>query len=203
MAFQAVPDTASVTIRYSLNGEIMENTVHAEKPGGYTIPNLQLLADLVDGKVGVFWKPIQPAAAIYADTTVRGLAEENDFVTTAVLNAGPGALIVSALPGNVTFSIKKASAQTGRSARGRLYWIGPHENMLTSNENVFNILDAIAMVDAVEEVREGIQNACWTPVIVSRFQNKVQRAFGVTFNWVTTSSVDNFVDSQRGRLAGG
>lgn len=200
MAFQAVPDTAEIVIKYNLSLEPMFNVLHARRVGGYTILALQELADAMDLSVAAEWLPIQTDQAVYQEVVVRGLAVENDLEAMANLSAGPGLKLSTGQPGNVTLSVKKSSGFTGRSARGRLYWIGMPRDNLSTNANVIKALDRTAIVDGVEGLRVDILATSWLPVIVSRFTGGVKRPTGITFDWTTTSSVDDNIDSNRRRL---
>lgn len=200
MAFQAVPNTAEIVIQYFGNDVTMHNVLHAEKAGGYTLADLQLLAAAVDFGIFSHWLPLQTLDYTYISTTVRGLALPNDQETTNTTNSGPGGDLSNALPGNVTFAIKKSSGLTGRNARGRVYWMGLPSNQLKANENVLIATDAVNIEIAVEALRQDIASTIWSPVIVSRFLNNVKRPTGVTFPWVDTIRVDDNVDSMRPRL---
>ena len=201
MAFQSVPETAEAVIKYTLHGELMLNTVHARFVGGYDLADLQNLADVVGAAVVANWLPQQSIDASYDITAVRGLEFENDQEAVSILGNGPGTVASVAMPGNVTLSIKKASTQTGRSARGRLFFLGMPRSFLDTNENFFTSSAATAMQAAVEAVRIAIAGSGWSPVIVSRFTNNAKRPTGVTFFWATTIAVNDNVDSLRGRLS--
>ncbi len=202
MAFQAVPDTAEIDILYTLNGEVVQNVYYARLPGGYALTDLQAIADIIDLQVHGTWKPQAPAEAIYIRTEVRGLAFENDLVATQALSTGPGTHSSAALPNQVTFSIKKTSGLTGRSARGRTYWIGVPTNVLQpGNENLVSSTWAVAVVAAIGFFRAVIASVgLWEPVLVSRFTGGAQRPVGVTFPWTGETFVDQRVDTNRGRL---
>jgi len=202
MAFQRVPNTVEIDIIYSYNGELVQNVFYAEFGGAYAQANLQSLADEVDITVDALWLPVQPVEAVYLRTEVRGLNIENDFTATQNLNTGPGLDISSALPNNVTFSIKRISPFSGRSARGRTYWIGISEDKLKpADENRIIAADVTAMVAALDAMRAEINTVFqWTAVIVSRFTGGVKRAEGVTFDWIGTVAVDDIIDTRRGRL---
>lgn len=201
MAFQAVPDTAEIIIRYVQNFEEMVSTLHARQAGGYTLGELTTLATAVDAEIPVTWLPAQTVDAVYQSTTVRGLAFENDQEVTVNTSSAAGDRAAAGLPGNVTFSIKKGSGLTGRSARGRLYWIGLSRDQLSANENVLGAVAVTDVVNALDQMRLAIITAGWQPAIVSRFSGGVKRVVGVTFDWSTVSAVDDNMDSQRRRLA--
>jgi hypothetical protein len=200
MAFQAVPDTVEIVVEYTQNGSTMNNVMHAEKVGGYGLVPIQTLAAAVDAAVAASWLPIQTVEAFYTRTTVRGLAVENDIEWTNSVSSGVGGSATAGLPGNVTLSVKKFSALTGRSARGRMYWIGLTGAMLSPNENVLNAADVVAIETAIEAVRLAIQASPFLPVIVSRFTAGAARPVGVTFDWLGSIAVDLNVDSMRTRL---
>jgi len=200
MAFQAVPDTAEITMVYVQNLETITNTIAAEKPGGYSQLEISTLAILVDGLVATHLLPLMTLDATYLRTEVRGLAVINDLFAQDATSTGPGGVAVEGLPNNVTLSIKRSSGFTGRSARGRVYFIGFPVNDLSGNENQFTQAQVDAAVAGWEGVRTGILTGPWTPVVVSRFENGLERPTGKTFDWISTTAVNRNVDSQRGRL---
>lgn len=200
MAFQAVPDTAEVTIIYVQNLETVTNTFHVEHVGGYDQLDINFIAAKIDTFVGTELLPVMSLDCVYERVEVRGLATENDLFDTADGSAGPGEDISAGLPGNVTLSLKKSSEKTGRSARGRWYFNGAPEDTLASNENVFIPAAVDGMVAAVDALREGAIAGGWVPVIVSRYTGGIARDEGKTFNWTGVVAVNNNVDSQRRRL---
>jgi len=201
MAFQSVPETAEIVINYTGAFKPMVNVINARLIGGYNLTDLTVLATQVDADVAAFWLPQQDDDFNYVSVTVRGLEFENDQEVTVNFSAGPGQIIGQAQPGNVTLSAKKSSGQTGRSARGRLFWIGAPTEKLKANKNLFSDAYILLVQAAVEGVRNGINATTWNAVIVSRFNNKVKRPFGVTFNWTSTVVLNDTVDSMRSRLA--
>ena len=162
--------------------------------------DLTTLADVVDQAVVDDWLPIQSVDYLYVNTVVRGLDLVNDQEVTDSSGSAQGALSASALPDNVTLAVKKASAFTGRAARGRLYWIGAPLSKLATNENQWTVSGAAEIEDAVDALRIAITGSVWQAVIVSRFANGVKRPFAITTNWIDSVTVDINVDSQRRRL---
>lgn len=202
MGFQRVPDTAQISIVFTYNGETCINTMYAEKAGGYSLGDLQALAAQVDVQVGSSFLHLQPPEVSYVKSEVRGLDQENDLVAEDSTNAGPGTETSLAVSNQVTFSIKKGSGLTGRSARGRVYWIGiPRSKLDGADENQLLAAYAAELVDAIEDQRVGINAVTgWEAVLVSRFQGGAKRTEGTTFPWTTTTNVDTRVDTQRRRL---
>lgn len=204
MAFQPVVDTVEIDIIYTQNGEPVQNVFYAELPGGYVLADLVALAGVIDAQVQGTWKTQQNTDTIYIRTEVRGLAVVNDLTASDNTNTGPGVHIGGSSPNNVTLAVKKASGLTGRSARGRTYWIGcARAELLGSDENRFVSAYVASLVAAVDSIRSSINGTpLWVPVLVSRFTAGLPRASGKTFPWVSTVSVDTRVDTQRGRLPG-
>ncbi len=153
MAFQSVPSTAEIVIQYRQNSQDLLNVLYGFKPGGYDLTTLGQLANSIDNAVGASWLPEQTLDTSYISTTVRGLEFENDQEVVDSANAGPGIELSPGLPGNVTLAVKKGSGLTGRSARGRLYWIGMRRDQLSSDENILLAVEATAIVAAVEAMR--------------------------------------------------
>ncbi len=200
MAFQRVPDTAIVETIYQQNSKIIEMTFYAEFSGGYSQGDLNTLAANVDNRVGSSFLPIQTIDATYLRTEVRGLNSINDMAALNVINAGAGANTIEGFPNQVTYAVQRNAGLTGRSARGRVFWIGLAKNDVGPNENFLNSIDAIAIVLAVENMRVSLDLSGWNAVIVSRVTGGAPRAEGVTFNWINTLAVDERVDTLRGRL---
>ncbi len=200
MAFQSVVNSAEAVITYAGHGQEFKNIVHAQKVSGYDLTDLEALAAAVDASVVADWLPIQSSDYTYLNTTVRGLNAINDQETTDDTGSAAGGGGANALPDNVTLSIKKSSGLTGRSARGRLYWIGTPLGKLATNENQYTTAGRDEIVAAVEALRVAIGATAWDPIIVSRWLDNVKRSTGAVFPWVDTVAVNINVDSQRRRL---
>lgn len=202
MAFQSVPETAEVDIIFTLNGVTVQNTHYARHPGGYILSDLQALADTIDGAFVTNSQDDSPSEVTYVRTEVRGLEFENDQVASANTNSASGTHGGDALPNQVTFAIKKVSGQTGRSARGRVFWVGiPDSETVAADENFLVQTYVDNIVANIDWIRTLINTTSfWTAVLVSRFTAGAKRDEGVTFPWIDTLAVDNRLDTHRGRL---
>lgn len=202
MAFQPVIDTVAIEVNYTQGGEPLQNNFYAKLPGGYTLSDLNDLAAQIGATINAFFLPLQVIEAFFARVVVRGLAVPNDLIATNIAFAGAGANTNGALPNNVTLSVKKESGLTGRSARGRIYWIGiGKDNLQTADENILNTGYVTSVVTAVDKVRIDIAAVgLWEPVLVSRFADGLARDPTITFPWNSTTNVDIIVDTQRGRM---
>lgn len=203
MAFQAVPNTVEIDMIFTMNGVPAQNVFYAEMAGGYLLADLVALATQIDLNWQGNWRSEQPPEVSYIRTEVRGLAVPNDLQALNNVSANPGINASPVMPGNVTFAIKKESGLTGRSARGRTYWIGIPQNTVTAaDENQLAAAYTASIVGDVDTVRTSIAAVgTWLPVLVSRFSGGVPRATGITFPWISTTNVGTRIDTQRRRLS--
>ena len=200
MVFQPVPNTVEIQARYSQNAQPIQMTFHAEFLAPYVEADLIALANTMDFLFGTTFLPIQTLDCSYVQTAVRGLNSINDFEVFDASNAGPGGLAIAGYPNQVTLAVSRRSRFTGRSSRGRVYWIGLAQDQLDTNENFVLPGTSTAVGSAVNGIALGISGAGWVPVIVSRWSEGVKRPAGVTFPWVTTVVTDDRVDSRRDRM---
>lgn len=200
MAFQKVADTAIVETLYLQNNKTIEMTWYAEFSGGYSQGDLNTLAANVDNRIGSAFLGNQTIECSYLRTEVRGLNSINDMTAVNIINAGPGLNVSGSFPNQVTYAVQRNAGLTGRSARGRVFWIGLPRGYVSTDENFLNPADAISIVAAVENMRISLDLSGWNAVIVSRVTGGLPRGEGKTFNWINTLAVDERVDTLRGRL---
>lgn len=203
MAFQPVPNTAGISLRWLLpTGVLAENTLYARY---FDTPDPSQLEELVEGIWGVveeLFLPQLSAACALREVYARGLTTEEDAQASFAEVVSPVGLIAGEpMSNNVSFAIARRSGLTGRSTRGRIYWPLVAKSQ-TTNGNFMNALQASLMVTALNTVDAIIQDAGATPVIVSRFTGGERRPVGVTYpvqDWITT---DLRLDTRRGRMPG-
>lgn len=202
MAFQSVPQTVEIAVIYTYNGQVAQNVFYARFAGAYALANLQSMADAVDVIVAANLLILMPIECVYERTEVRGLEFANDITATQNLSSGPGTIAGGAMPNQVTFAIKKLSGLTGRSARGRTYWVGIGKNdVQVGDENRVTATFRTLTTAALEVLRITIAAEFnFSAVLVSRFANGLKRTEGETFPWIGMTSVNDVVDTQRGRL---
>lgn len=201
MAFQRVPETARIEVVYLSNARYIENNFHARLEGGYSDSDLAILAGAVDAAVETNWLPNQADGVYYSKTVVTGLDAEEDTVVENNDGAGPGGLGSSAeLPDSITKAITLTSGLTGRSARGRVYWIGAIHSHLAGDKSLWLQAAVDTWVAKVDLVRVAINAVGWLPVIVSRYHSGVKREEAITFEWKDTSYYELYVNTRRDRL---
>ena len=66
MAFQSVPETAEATPIFLVNGQLIQNTYHGRKSGGYSTADLEAFAEAVDLSVAAHQLPLLSTEVTYA-----------------------------------------------------------------------------------------------------------------------------------------
>jgi hypothetical protein len=199
MAFQSVPRTCQITVAWSINGQPLVNTFYAFKGEAYTAADIDDVAAAVDLWVDSSLKPILGAETTYVRTEVRGLENEEDFLSIVTTNSGLCGVTSASVPNQVCFAMKRNSGLTGRSARGRVY-MPIMQVVLASNENTVSSTFAEALRDALNALRIVLLALEWIESIVSRYNEGVKREVGINFAVTGYDFTDLVVDTQRGRL---
>lgn len=203
MAYQRVPETAEIVMRFDVSGIVATNRYHARKPGGYDQSDIDGLAAAIDSTAGPNYKAMMSSFDSYLSTVVRGLDAENDLAAEANTAAGVGTVAAVPLPSVVSFAVSMRTGLTGRNARGRVYMVSipdTYQNVGSNLEHSLTVAAAdayAALVDGVRLTIEGV--GLWNAVIVSRWHNKVKRTEAVTFAWTSTSWATRKFATQRNR----
>lgn len=202
MPFQRVPNTAELTIVGSMAGQLIINTYYAQYADPYDLTDLTALASVGDAWWSSDMQALVSDQYTYLRSHVQGLNAEIDFEAEDSTHTGDvGTADGLSCPNNVTLSIKRSSANTGRSARGRVFWPALVEGYLIDTAHI-NPVSATPIVTSLMNLHDAINDVGRTEVIVSRFHNGAKRAEAVTFDVVEYIVVDYALDSMRRRLAG-
>jgi len=199
MPFQAVPDTVEVLVSGTFNGIPWQNTFYYNY---VTPPDEEQLGDLLDDLNDVItsdWLPLMPANVAVTSLYARDLASEVAAQALLGLIGSVGSASGAALPTFNSLAISRRSGFTGRSARGRIFWVGFTEAQVSDNTVDGTVLNDI--VAAIEAFDAAANLASFTPVIVSRYTAGALRPTGVTFDIQTWFATDNKVDTRRSRKA--
>lgn len=201
MAFQPAPGIVAVELRGVLHGQRVENVLHFRAIGSISQASLQGLVNAIGALVAseaylAYWPVEFQWTEIYArDLSVSiGVQASDSSVAGEVGTGGVG------MPGNVTIAITLRSGLTGRSARGRVYWMGLTEGSVVGNAVSGPVV--AGYVDVLEDIRAEALTAGFELVVLSRQQNGVLLANAIGYDVVTIGATDLNVDSQRKRLAG-
>lgn len=201
MPFQAVPDCALATIRGTLAGEKVANTLGFIKttPGIVTANELGQLG----AGVQVSWEdamlPTMVAEYVAIDIQLRALDVENGPVSEESWGGGlAGALAGAILPNNCSFVISFRTGLGGATNRGRNYVNGLLETEVTGNNLSLTRINALRMAYQTFIGPGAVANGWQWCVISRKIIIPLVTGRGVPINSVHIT--DARIDSQRRRL---
>jgi len=201
MPFVPVPAAIKVDWFYTYNGINCMNRMYVNRtesePTAVTCAAVaQQAADWWNGNC----KVLVPASCALRLVQATSVAVQNGPSATFSLGLpSAGTNGQASLPGNVTICVSLRTGLTGRSARGRWYWVGLGEDQVTDNNLLAGAAVSItAAMDALLNAMNAINSA---PIIVSFESNGGPRVGGPVKFFITDAlMVDTTIDSQRGRL---
>lgn len=201
MPFVPAAETAQFNIRGTLHGEQVENTLYFANGDGWDSAQLatfgSYLLDWYTTNVRAYLSTGFVLREVYA---VDLSAQDGPSATVTVENDPGGPLGADALPGNVALCVSFRTAFRGRSRRGRNYISGFVETQVSANGISSGVVNAI--VAGYQELLSIGTYPSIQWVVVSRYQNKVQRTNALVTPVTAVLAVDNYVDSMRRRLPG-
>jgi len=203
MPFVPVPATVKVSLFYTMDNQQCMNRIHVSTSP--TLPSAGDCATIAAAVAGWWLGNVQPLVSntlsLRAVEAVS-IAEPNG--PQAVFSAGLpviGAKVQDPLPNSTALAVSLRSGLTGRSARGRWFWLGFTEDQIAGN--VVNAGVATSIVAAMDNLLSTITGLSAFPAIVSYIANGVPRPGGpVKFFINDALVVDTIVDTQRRRLPG-
>lgn len=200
MAFIPVPDCFKLVPEFFSGGkQIGVNVLHFHSLVDITIESLISAGTLFIDQWAEVAAPYVANTVLLGRVTVTQLdSAEGIQVVVLPEDPTPGTNTSAALPNNVTLATAFKSNYAGKSQRGRAYWVGLSENLVTG--------DAVLATPA-EAIRSYWQNMGavmlsndWQHVIVSYVHDGVPRTTGQTTDVTTYVNTDTDVDTQRRRL---
>jgi hypothetical protein len=201
MAFQSVPFTCEVDVIFRQNLEDCQMTFYGRKLSGYDQTDVDNLAAAMDAWADTQLKTVLSTSVTYLRTEVKGLQDELDLFAIVDTETGVGSVASEPLTNQNCLSVSRRTGFTGRSARGRVYF-PLNSSFLTTNENIVDAADGIAILDVLDEVRQSMIFASFEEVVVSRVSNGVKRTEGLTLPVTTYFIVSLNVSSQQRRMPG-
>ena len=200
MPFVPLPNTAEVALRFSQDGQFVANVWHVRYEA---VPTQALMQTIANNTIFTWQGSLRPIVS--NDVTLLEVSVVDQSVQNGVASLlapttnNTGQNLSPMMPNGTTVAVKRATGQTGRSFRGRIYHIGLTEEQVLRNNVTPSIVTALTaayndFIDAYESIK------CeW--VVASRVANGAPRPIGVTTP-VTGCSTNPTIDSQRRRLPG-
>lgn len=206
MTFVPLPNTAEVDMIYTSGGQNVENRFYFEAPAPWDVAGLGTLATAMSTWESGTAKPMRNTGTELILIRAVDASTQNGpgvEVGQAIVGTNAGA----STPNNVTICVKLGTGLTGRSFRGRHYWLGMSVSMIDPSLSGNTITSAaqIAIVAALAKFLPGggaglPSGTQW--VVASKFANKAPRATGVVTPIINVGLSDTYFDSQRRRLPG-
>jgi hypothetical protein len=202
-AFIPAPNTASVELIFTLNGQTCENVLHVQKSAPYDLAALQALRTLVQSWDNTSFRTIRGAGAVLVRIRTKALDTDSSPMEDYTLPSGqngsfPGG---GAQTNNVTFAVKLATGFSGRSARGRIYIVGVPAGAIAGVDVTSTW--AAQVVASVGTLISNLAAASGQQLVVcSKFHNGTARPVAVNYVVTGAVAVDLHLDSMRRRLAG-
>jgi len=199
MAFIPAENTARIIMGFTQGGQQVMNQFYAKFPTQPDKDDMSALAVVIKAWWETYIQPLQTSQVSLVRIELTDITEEAGqqviYTGGLPLSGDEGA---APLPNNVTLSVKLTTGFSGRSKRGRQYFIGLVNTQLLDNNHV--ILGLVtALQDAYSALIDAISDAGWTMVIASFVSGGLPRTTALLTE-VISSSVNQTLDSQRRRL---
>lgn len=195
-------NVAQADVVHIWDGQTVENVLYFF----YTNPiNEAGLLNLATG-LRDYWQtnmlPLMSSLVAFQYVEVTHLTPSPAYTATVPANSpNVGGDSNPASPNNVSITVSFRTGVTGRSYRGRNYWLGLTEpNVINSSVNPAHaalIVDAYAGMTGPDTIATD-----WRWGVYSRYVNGVPRETGQFTDITTVLITDYVVDSQRRRLPG-
>lgn len=200
MPFQPTDDVASCELRYTWQGENVENRLHFFRDG-FTPADLLTLATECYTSWASYFSPITSNTVTLREAYATDLRTEDGPTATYA----PGTLVTGinvneSVTNNTALCLSLRTALRGRSRRGRFYTVGLTENVVANNR--VSEAARTAWVQALTDLQIAVELVGWQLVVLSRVSGGVPRPVASSATVTQILTVDDVVDSQRRRLPG-
>jgi len=199
MAFIPAVNTARVIMSFTQGGQNVANQFYCEFPTQPDKSDMAALAEVIQTWWEDFIADLQSVQVNLVKIEVTDMTVENSeqaiFVEDLPQSGNDSG---QPLPNNVTVSVKLDTGFTGRSKRGRQYFIGLVTTQLVDSNHLLTGM-VTALQTAYSALIDAISDAGWTLVIASFVSGGVPRTTAL-LTPVLTASVNPTLDSQRRRL---
>jgi len=207
MPFVPVPDVIEVDVNYTLDGQIVQNTMYFHSSTGWDASSISTwLSDMKDLIASDLMPFLSSALELFELVGKLLDAASSISATFGAFTPVSGSDINSMLPNNSTYTISFRTGLSGRSFRGRNYIPG-----LTSGSVSGNVIDSTTrtgILDFYTTLRALAISSGYEMVVVSRFSgvdvngDPIPRVTGLATEILSFGTADFTVDSQRRRLPG-
>lgn len=184
-----------MTMVYTRDSRIFNNTFHVYHGPGWTPPDLVTIANSFWGWWNAFYKACMPNIVSLVNIHVQVYDPTGSpyVYDRPVSPAEPGTRAGVAESANVTIATSLRAALAGRAYRGRYYLPSISEGDVSASDIINSVL-ATALANAASQLIAGSLPAGYAPVIFHRDDN--------LFSTIVSYVIETLIDSQRRRLPG-
>jgi len=199
MPFIPAENTARIIMGFTQAGQQVMNQFYAKFPTQPDKDDLSALAVVIKNWYVDFLEDLQSTSVSLVRIELTDITEEagQQVIYTSGLPLS-GNDNGTPLPNNVTVSTKLTTGFSGRSKRGRQYFIGLVNTQLADPNHLLTGM-VTALQTAYSALIDAISDAGWTMVIASFISGGSPR-ITAELTEVISSSVNATLDSQRRRL---
>lgn len=208
MASVPVINTALYEQIFSVNGQVVENTMWFEHIDSIAVADLEQLVDIMEAWAKDVYVPLTSTSCSLIKVKATDMTTSiSPMFERAVLSDNVGESGSSVADNSASFTIKFTTAQRGRAYRGRNFFPGIPRDMAVAN--YVPIEYATQILGAYEGIPTVLGVSGWTHVVVSRYNGKdpetgkpMPRVTGVTTPVTGYAYTNLRLDHQRRRLPG-
>jgi len=200
--FIPADNTVKVALYFDTAGGKAMNVLHFVKPDTWSESDCRNFHTAVSAAWNTYMSPLQANTIVCNRIVVSDIESENSFEYDAAppddLTGGNSSPV---MPGNVTIATKFGTGHSGRSYRGRAYFVGLTESGVVGDQAAAGVADDInsAWTDFAGALHDGDLEA--SLAIVSYCNEGAWRT-SAAVTPVTAFTTENTIDSMRTRLAG-
>lgn len=194
------PNVCEVLMNFTYQGEPAQNTLYFLWGAEPDEANLLTLADAVYTRWADEAAPFCPTSLTLNNVECNSLdGPEAPTATYTPVSAISGEDPLPAMPNNVSIAVSFKTGRSGRSRRGRNYWLGILEANVSDNRLDGSVRAAIlAYYGTMVGPEAVVGDTIWG--VYSRISGGVPRLVGLFTPITAVVFADSVVDSQRNRL---
>jgi len=200
MANPPIDRVVKAEIRFTWNGQLVENVMHFRNTIDQPSPaDMEVLGNLIADTVNPDWLSVMTSTVTFREVYIEDYAGSISQSAT-VAGLGSGAVTGDSMPGGTTFCLSLRTGFVGRARRGRIYTIGMNEGQQSGGVVTSGYRNA--WITNIQQLMLAVGTTNWELVVVSFMLNGLPRDEPLVTPVTTVLAVDDFVDSQRRRLQG-
>jgi len=199
MPFIPAENTARIIMSYTQAGQQVANQFYAQFPTQPDKDDLSALALVLKNWYLDFQQPLQTVSVSLVRIELTDITEEaGEQVTYTAGLPLSGDESATSLPNSVTVSVKLTTGFSGRSKRGRQYWIGLVGAQMADPNHITGGM-VTSLQTAYSALIDAISDAGWKMVVASFVSGGAPR-LTAELTEIISSSVNSTIDNQRRRL---